>query len=541
MTILLDEHFKTQREKTIDIAERIKTLSDITMLPLKYWNYSACPTHEDIGPQVDCNKQQCGGDFFSHQRVAIMWLYTIKHGLLADDPGCGKTNSILGLIALLKERNELNKRAVIIPQTAAVGQWESEVHRWLPGIKAIAVDGSMTKKNRIALYSQNWDVLIIGSHAAINDKRELELMGPFDLVANDDVDALLTHDNATHKAITKISESATRSFTVNATVLQIRMDQLHAALVPAGGHDVFGSHIAFKNRYERKELVTKYNDKGRKVTSREFTGYRRIPELRTKLKPLYLKRKATELTDIRMPMLMPPEVKWFDMSPLQRAKYDELQQGILRLVREEGEHIKHVNVLTQFLYGQQICAGLPALKEPDGPGASPKLDWLFHHLQTVWADRKVIVFVKNVDMVRATIQRARAADINMAMIWGQKQTKEQREIEKTRFREDPLCRLMIGTTSIERSHNLQAANTVVALDTHLNPKRMEQILGRARRAGSSNDRVFMFTLLMKDTQEEKYLKVLAQRQAISDTVFEEETGLYEKLSTLELLQLMAPN
>lgn len=537
MTILLDAP-ESDRSRRLALAEQIKQADDISMPRLDYWNYGPCELHKDVGPQVDCEKQACGGDLFSHQRVAIMWLYAVERGLLADDPGCGKTNSILGLIALLKQRNELTRRAVIIPQTPAVGQWGDEIRRWIPGIKTAVVDGSIPRKQRIEIYSKNWDILVIGSHVAINDKELLHSVAPFDLVVTDDVDPLLSHDNATHRAITYIANGATRSFTVNATVLQVRMQQLHAALAPAGGHEVFGSLRAFENRYVRSELVTEYNDRGRRTVRRMNTGFKRIPELREKVRPMYIRRKATELTDVRMPMLMPPEVKWFDMSTQQRARYTELQQGIITLLRDEGEHVKHLTALTQFMYGQQICAGLPALGEPDGSGASPKLDWLFHNLQTVWTDRKVIVFVKNVGMVRATIARAHAANIGMGMVWGQKQNRIQRGEQVTRFREDPNCRLLVGTTSLERSLNLQAANTVVALDTHLNWARMTQLLGRAKRAGSQHDRVFFFTLLMKDTQESRYLEVLKRRQAVSDAVFEEQGELYEALSPLELLQLI---
>lgn len=532
----------SEQDRRIAVAERIKAHTDIALPRLRYWNYDACDAHRDLGPQVDCRFRACGGDLFSHQRVAIAWLYARCKGLLADDPGCGKTNSVLGLIALLKERGELTRRAVIIPNTPAVVQWGEEARRWTKGLKIVVVDGTIPRSKRVNLYAQDFDILVMGQHVAMKDSDLLDRIAPFDLVVSDDVDPLLNHDNATHRIINKISDNATRAFTLNATVLQVRLEQLHAALTPAGGHDVFGSLMQFKRRYEQSEMVTTYEG-GRAKKSRQVTGYRRMDELKAKTTPLYLRRRATELTDVRMPMLMPPQTVWLEMSPAQRLRYQELQDGIVKLIRDEGEHVKHLNALTQFLYGQQICAGLPALGEPDGPGVSPKLDWLFDRLNTVWHedDRKVIVFVKNVGMVRACIERSRLHGIGMSMVWGQKQNSTQRQEQVAKFWEDPTCRLMVGTTSIERSLNLQVANTVVALDTHLNPARMKQILGRAKRAGSAHERVFMFTLLMQDTQEERYLKILAQRQAINDAVFEEDSDMYEKLSPLEMLQLIRPN
>lgn len=536
----MTELLVSDRARRQALSNQIKSLGDVLDFPrLSSWNYEACEHHKEEGPQVDCAWRKCGGDLFSHQRVGTLWLYTVKHGLLADDPGTGKTNTVLALVALLKQRNELGRRALIIPNTPATKQWGEEISRWCPGVSCVVVDGSVPRKQRINLYASEWDVAVVGSHVAINDKELLKNLAPFDLVISDDVDALLNHSNRTHKAIRALAKDATHSFTVNATTVQTRLHQLHAALVPAGGYDEFGSLKMFENRYVRTELVSEW-ERGKLRQRRMATGYKNTDELKAKVRNLYLRRRATELTDVRMPELMPPVVEWFELSSAQRTLYAELQEGILKLMREEGEHVKHLNALTKWLYGQQICAGLPALGMPDGPEASPKLDRLFHNLETVWTDRKTVVFVKNVGMVKACINRAREADIGMAMVWGQKQNSDQRKAQVDRFWEDPDCRLLVGTTSLERSLNLQVANTVVAIDTHLNPARMRQILGRAKRAGSAYDRVFMFTYLMRDTQEERYLRILAERQAISDTVFDEESDMYERLSPTELLMLMRP-
>lgn len=527
-------------EQRLALADKIKGLGDVRMPKLAYWNYEACENHKDVGPQVDCRFRKCGGDLFSHQRVGTCWLYAVQKGLLADDPGVGKTNQILALIALLKERNELRRRAVIIPNTPAVGQWAQEAARWIPNVKTVFVDSSLKRAERIDLYASEWDLLIIGSHLIINDKQFLENLAPFSLVVNDDVDPLLTHDNKTHRAIRDISKGATRSFTVNATTLQVRLQQLHAAFVPIDGYDIFGSLKRFEAHHVKTRLVSELNDKGKIVSYRKKVGYKNMNELRTKIRSRYMRRKATELTDIRMPVLMPPVIEWFEMSATQRARYSELQNGVIRIIRDEGVQVKHATALTKFNYGQQICAGLQALGEPDLPGSSPKLDRLFHQLNTVWADRKVIVFVKNVGMVKAAINRVGQSDFDAAILWGHKMNNRQKEEQKSKFWEDENCRLLIGTTALERSHNLQCANTVVALDTHLNPARMQQILGRAKRSASPHDRVFMFTYLMTDTQESKYLQILRERQAVADFVWEEENDLYESLSALELLELITP-
>lgn len=526
----------TETERRIALANQIKGLDDVALSRLRFWNYEACDHHKEVGPQVDCIYRKCGGELFAHQRVGTAWLYAIKKGLLADDPGVGKTSQILALIALLKERNELRRRAIVIPNTPAVGQWSAEIARWIPGVRTLTVDSSYTQDQRVNAYSTPWECLVIGSHLLLRDYERLQRLGPFDLVVNDDVDPLLDHDNATHRAIVAISEGAERAFTVNATTLQIRLQQIHAAFEPLEGIPGYPLLPAFESRYVRTEMV-RMEDGSRK---RKPMGWKNLPELKERIGPRYLRRKATELHDIRMPDIMPIHVEWLEMSQTQRARYEELQAGVVRLIRDEGERVKHATALTKFMYGQQICAGLPALGEPDVPGASPKLDLLFHRLDDVWADRKTIVFVKNVGMVRAAIQRTLERDYTCAVIWGQKQSPRQREEQKNKFWDDPDCRFLIGTTSLERSHNLQCANTVVAIDTQLNPARVRQLIGRSARAGSSYDRIWTYQYMMRDSLEENFNRVLAERQALSDFMFDDDTNIFaEKLTGLELLRMIA--
>jgi SNF2 family DNA or RNA helicase len=186
-----------------------------------------------------------------------------------------------------------------------------------------------------------------------------------------------------------------------------------------------------------------------------------------------------------------------------------------------------------------VCAGLPALDEPDGPEASVKLDWLLDKLTGDWVDQKVVVFSKFKGTIRALGTRLRDADIGMALIWGDMPT-ERRQEQQRRFWDHPKCRVIVGTSAIERSLNLQVSNIVVNLDTLLNPARMTQILGRIRRVGSVHSHVYVFNLLTRDTQEERYLEVLQKRQALADYVFDESSELYESLSSIELLSLITP-
>lgn len=531
----------TDREVRQARARRIKTLPDIPGFPsLKFWNYSACAAHDE--PTVGCEYRACGGDFFNYQRVGISWLLMNQKGLLADSTGLGKTNQILGLAALLKERGELTDRMLIVCQSAAALQWFEEAGRWIPRVPVEVMYSGLTRGERRARYTQgNWDIIIIGYQMMLQDEDILADFG-FSAIIVDDVDPLLNHDTRTHKTIERLSRSTKYGVVINATSIQTRLEQIHAATYIVGGRDVFGTRDAFDYRYVERQSQQVLGSRGRVSTQRVAVGYKRGKELREKLNDLVLRRTYDDVKDVRVPEIAPPQHVWLDLHPAQRQKYDELQKGVLKIIKagQAGQTIKKTTALTAVGYGQQICAGLPALGEADGPEASVKLDWLMEKLRGEWSDRKVVCFIKNTGLVQAFSDRLDAENIGWARIWGKDANAKNRKAEQDRFWRDPDCRVFMGTASIERSLNLQVANIVVNVDTHLNPARMLQILGRARRVGSKHSHVYVFNLFTRTTQEERYLDVLRKRQAVADFVFEDQNGLYESLSALELLQLIRP-
>ena len=459
-------------------------------------------------------------------------LYVTDHYIVTHN-----TNVALGLLALLKGRGELTGRAIIVCQTPAVMQWWREASRFTPALHVEAIYSGLDRKSRIERYCRNWDVLVIGYHLLMKDIDMLEELKP-SVVITDDVDPLLDHANRTHRAIVRLAEYANRVVIMNASSIQTRLQQLHASMVPMGGRQILGSLASFERKHLRFENTTLYGRKGKKVTKRDFVGIKNMNDLRERIKPWVIRYTYDDLTDVKMPALMPPEDVWLDLHPLQRDRYEELRKGVLKVITEEGTQIKHAKALAMFTYGSMIASGLPALGEADGPQASVKLDWLMDKILGEWSDRKIVVFIKNKGLVEAFQQRLEAAGVGYGTVWGRERDPMIREAEKDRFWKDPNCRVFMGTSAIERSLNLHVANIVVNVDVVLNPERMKQILGRVRRAGSAHDHVFVFTLLCVDTQEEGYLDVLRRREAVNAAVWGEQQEMFAALSALELLTLI---
>jgi hypothetical protein len=529
------------QERLWSSAARVKPLKRVNLPRLADWNYAACLHHAEPTPQ--CEYRLCGFEPFDHQTVSASFLFMARKAIDASQTGTGKTNSILLSLCLAKHYGE-PLRAVLVVPTSAVSQWRAETKRFAPGLNVVSVTSGIEKSRRLQMYATRWEVLIIGYHLATRDIDLLERLEPRQIVS-DDVDPILQTTNKTHKAMLRLTAPADRVVVANATNLQTRLSQLYAASLMIGGKAVWGSLRAFEMNYLKRESIVIHSrdNRGRSNTQKVFktTGYKNLADFKTKFSPMMIRHRYDDLADLRIPPISSSNV-YLTMHPAQRAKYEALQAGVLEIMRkDEPPQQREVSALSAWTHGAQICAGLPALGEEDGPGASVKLDWVQDHITGEWADQKIVVYARNKGTIEALHARLDADGVGYATIWGTQPNADFRASEQKRFWQDSACRVMIISAAGERSLNLQNASILVSIDLNLNPARVMQILGRIRRAGSTHDRVFAFNLLCENSQEDRYMLALATRQALFDAVHNEDSGdVFEKLEPSTLLRLITP-
>ncbi len=527
-------------------AQRLQQASDVNLPELRFWNYQPCRRHrrwrDEEGrerqnvPKPGC--RECGMHPRKHQRVGALWLYLRQRALLADSCGTGKTAHFGLLVALMQETGELDSgRVVLVCRSAAVYQHLAEVRRMLPMAKVVSATG--TKKQRMETYVSGWDVMVIGQHMFLRDVDALTNF-PIALVAVDDVDALRNRQSKTAWAIKRLANRSQRCVVMTGTPLQKKLHELYSVLEPLGGREVFGSEAMFMRRYVRTENMVIWTKGGRRMTLPKVVGYKNVRECSQLLQPFALRRTAADIDDVDLPAISTSDV-YLELYPAQRARYDELQQGVVRIIEEQGATVKQANALSQIHYGAKICAGLAALGEDDEENTSVKLDWVMDKISDDGdlGEEKVVVFMGYKTTIKAFQARMDKEGIGYVTIWGDEPDKAKRQAAIERFWNDPGCRVLVGTQAIEQSLNLQCARHLINVDMILNPARMEQLAGRIRRDGSAFSTVYVHNLLTTDTQEQRYIPLLEREQALIDTVWDENSELFESLSPLALLTLIS--
>ncbi len=524
----------------LQAADRIRALRDFALPPLHWFNSDPCAAHESIaeGAAQIPPCRRCGIAFRRHQRVGVAWLFMRGYGLIADQVGTGKTAQAAGLIAACKQIGELDRqRAIVVVRPSVLPQWTAELGRFLPRLTTMSYTGTRTERvNRLLA---PWDINVTGFPIFTRDVDTFDAL-PVGVLIVDDIDALRNPANQTAYAIKRIARKSPRVIVLTGTPLQKKLEELHSVTEPLGGLSIFGPESAFRRAYVREERVRLYSPgAGRMITTRKATGYRNLDDFIAKLTPMVLRRTPTDIDDVDLPAVIPNTV-YLDLTPAQRARYSELREGVVRLIREHGAEVKHTEAAAKFLYGAQICAGLATLGEPDRPGSSAKLDWIEHALVDgdLSDEPKTVVFGQFTNTIAALRDRLTLARVGTVVIWGRDTRKAARAEAVNRFWDDPSCRVLLGTSAIEQGLNLQVARHLINIDQIMNPARMQQLAGRIRRDGSAYRSVYVHNLLCRDTQEEGYLDLLAREQALADHIWNEENALFDRLSPLALLQLI---
>jgi SNF2 family DNA or RNA helicase len=504
-------------------ALKVRTVKDINIPPLKYWEPS------DPADQLK-----------RHQRVGTTWLYLNHGGILADGTGLGKTAQAIALLCLMKERGELTDRAVVVLRPGAILQWRDEFTRFAPRLSVGVVVGDRTR--RVQTYCSDFDVILIGYQMFL---RDIDTLAKLDIgtIITDDVDPLRNEENATAAAARRMANIGERFYVMSATPLQTQLLELYnqLALIPGATRDL-GTRTQVKRRYLREERISEYDPKkGKKVSRLKVVGYKNMNEFKELVRPWYLRRTIKDLDDGDMPDLAPPNNVLLDLYPAQQEAYEDLQRDVVKILTEEGEETKRATAWAKLQYAARITAGMSTLGFDDIYGeSSVKMDWLVEKLNGDFDDEKIVVFCQYKDTIRAMQNRLKERGIGHVTFWGEESNPAHRRAIQGQFWEDRRTRVCLGTSAMEQSLNLQVSRILCNVDLLLNPARMAQLAGRVQRIGSKHKTVYVYNLLAAGTHETRSLRVLERRQAVSDFVFGETSQLFDQLSPMDLLHLIKP-
>ncbi|WP_339009779.1 DEAD/DEAH box helicase [Fusobacterium animalis] len=445
-----------------------------------------------------------------YQKYGYKWLkYLTDNNLgacLADDMGLGKTLQAIALLTNLHE--EKKKKSMVIMPKSLIYNWENEIKRFSPKLKVgvyygINRDFSLLKKVDI----------ILTTYGTIRNDIENLLEQKFDLLVLDESQNIKNINSQTTKAVLLLN--AKKRVALSGTPIENNLLELYS-LFRFLNPEMFGSVQEFTNDYIVP--IQKYSD-----TST-------IEELRKKIYPFLLRRVKKEvLADL------PDKIEklvYVDMNDEHRRFYEERRKYYYSLLEKNTSSQGNFD---KFFVLQAINELRHIVSSPELESKkiiSSKKEVLIENvIEAIENNHKVLVFVNYLSSIESICDSLRENKIKYLKMTGQ--TKDRQNLVD-KFQNDSRYKVFVMTLKTGGvGLNLVSADTIFIYDPWWNTTVENQAIDRAYRLGQDKT-VFAYKMIMRNTIEEKILKLQEIKNKLLDDLISEDNLSTKNLSKSDI-------
>jgi SNF2 family DNA or RNA helicase len=446
-----------------------------------------------------------------YQEYGYKWLrYLMDNslgGCLADDMGLGKTLQAITLITSL--HSIPGRKTLIIMPKSLIYNWESEIKKFSPTLKCGIYYGNFRDKNIF----NDVDAIITTYGTVRNDIEFLRKM-KFDLIVLDESQNIKNVNAQTTKAVMLLE--AKYRLALSGTPIENNLGELYS-LFRFLNPSMFGTLDEFNYHYANP--IQKENDK------------EAIEELKKKIYPFILRRVKKEvLKDL------PDKIEktlFIGMNPEQKRLYEERRAYYYGMINNQ---IKSQGLgKTQFYILQALnelrqLTSCPEMKNPNI--LSSKREVLINNVQdAVENGHKVLIFtnyIKSIESITADLKKRGIKYLEMTGA-----TKDRQGLVNL-FQKDKKYKVFVMTLKTGGvGLNLTAADTIFIYDPWWNKTVENQAVDRAYRLGQDRT-VFSYKLILKDTIEEKILKLQESKSQLLDNLISDEGATLKTLTEKDI-------
>ena len=464
-----------------------------------------------------------------YQKRGYSWMYRnskIGFGsLLADDMGLGKTLQVITTLLKFKEEGLLqNQKVLIVAPTGLLSNWEAELHRFAPELKATIYHGSQRKNNVNATY----DILITSYGVLRSDSADLKKKKWHCLVIDE---AQNIKNNSTDQSKAVKSIFANNYIAMSGTPVENRLMEMWS-IMDFSNHGYLGSQKEFSETF-----VTPIEQKNDEETAEL---------LKKTIAPFMMRRLKSDKTIISD---LPDKIEIDTLASLSKEQAILYKETLAKAMESiEGINdfdskslfVKQGLVLQMILALKQIC-NHPAnfLKnKSDKPELSGKLLLLFDLLENIIDNgEKVLIFTQFAEMGNLLQKFIKDRFEEAPMFYHGGCNTKQRNDMVSRFQTNRADRIFIlSLKAAGTGLNLTAANHVIHYDLWWNPAVETQATDRAYRIGQTKN-VMVHRLICQNTFEEKINKIIQQKKHLANMTVEVGETWIGDLSNKELRQL----
>ncbi|MGL6064047.1 MAG: DEAD/DEAH box helicase [Fusobacteriaceae bacterium] len=446
-----------------------------------------------------------------YQEYGYKWLsYLIDNnlgGCLADDMGLGKT---LQAIALLTRIHlEKTKASLVVMPKSLIYNWENEIKKFSPGLKT----GIYYGNTRDMSILNDKDVILTTYGTIRNDIEKLR-KEKFELIILDESQNIKNVNAQTTKAIMLLNSK--NRLALSGTPIENNLSELYSLfrfLNPA----MFGSLDEFNMTYANP--IQRDNDK------------EAIQELKKKIYPFILRRVKKEvLKDLPEKI---EQTLFIEMNKEQKMFYEERRMYYYNMV---NNHIKEQGLGKAQFYVLQALNELRQITScPESKNiniVSSKRVVLINNVADAVANgHKVLVFTNYINSIENVCKDLDKFGIKYLSMTGA--TKDRQSLVD-KFQKDSSYKVFVMTLKTGGvGLNLTSADTIFIYDPWWNKTVENQAVDRAYRLGQDRT-VFSYKLILKDSIEEKILKLQELKSELLDNLISEDNSSVKFLTEKDI-------
>jgi SNF2 family DNA or RNA helicase len=463
--------------------------------------------------------------------------------LLAFGCGTGKTVIAIAAAEYLIDEGYITQALILCPASLKY-QWANSINQFTDST-ALVMDGSRKEREQLFLVPGKKAEYIIASYdSTIYDEDLLTTLSP-EMVVCDEITAIKSFKAQRAKKVKKLFKHVPYRLGLTATPIENKPEELYS-IMQWVDPSVLGRFDLFEKAY-----VTRNSRKW-------ITGYKNLDALHERMGDS-LARKTRHDPEVR-PYL--PDVdsgNWnVPMSPEVRNIY-KIIAGDMVAELDELKNFGEVDVAAYYsgvdestppgkLMAMHMCMEM-LLNHPDlliwsgqeygkadtdfgcayayniwQSGAldtvtdSAKLKYLNQKIEEILPEKesKIIIFSKYKFMLNIIADSLPCKSV----IFHGEMNARAKEAAKDKFRDDPECRVFLSSYAGGYGQDLNMADYLINYDLPWSFGQQDQINSRHIRASSEFDKVYIRNLITENSIEERKLRTLSRKRAMSDTVID---------------------
>lgn len=458
----------------------------------------------------------------NYQKNGYKWLRTLEAwqfgGILADDMGLGKTLQVIAVLLAAKQEGR-RETSIVVSPASLVFNWGEEFRKFAPDLSISLITGTQDERLlKIEAYKES-DVIVTSYDLLKRDIAYYEdKQFAYEII--DEAQYIKNHTTEAAKAV-KIIKSRFR-YALTGTPIENRLSELWSIfdyLMPGFlySYDVF-----------KRELESPI------VKNKDEQAMKRLQKM---VNPFILRRLKEDVLKDLPPKL--EESRIVKMGSTQQTLYDaQVLHMCERLAGQDDEEFNKnkLLILAELTKLRQICCD-PSLCFDNYEGGAAKLEACMELIQSaIDGGHRMLLFSQFTSMLEILQKSLDSSGIAYYTITGGTSKEKRLELVKE-FNEGNTPVFLISLRAGGVGLNLTGADMVIHYDPWWNLAVQNQATDRAHRIGQTK-KVIVYKLIMKNTIEEKILKLQETKKNLAEQVIGSDSGQIGSLSRDEILELL---